>query len=36
LTDDISMDILDPWREDDGWVFTPEKAGCTADTVNGT
>ena len=35
LTDTISMDIVDPWREDDGWEFTPEKDGCTPDTVNG-
>jgi putative glutathione S-transferase len=36
LTDVISMDIVDPWREDAGWEFTPEKEGCTPDTVNGT
>ena len=35
LTDSVSMDIVDPWRADDGWEFTPEKDGCTADTVNG-
>ena len=35
LTDVVSMDIVDPWREDDGWEFTPEKDGCTPDTVNG-
>ena len=35
LTDIISIDIVDPWREDDGWEFTPEKDGCTPDTVNG-
>jgi len=35
LTDTISMDVVDPWREDDGWEFTPEKGGCTPDTVNG-
>jgi putative glutathione S-transferase len=34
LTDAVSMDIVDPWREDEGWAFTPEKAGCTPDTVN--
>ncbi|WP_255152816.1 glutathione S-transferase family protein [Halorarius halobius] len=35
LTDIVSMDIVDPWREDEGWEFTPEKDGCTPDTVNG-
>ncbi|MFB6085284.1 MAG: glutathione S-transferase family protein [Halodesulfurarchaeum sp.] len=36
LEDVISMDVLDPYREDRGWQFTPEKDGCTPDTVNGT
>lgn len=36
LTDAVTMDVVDPVREDDGWKFTPEKDGCTADTVNGT
>ena len=35
LTDAVSMDVLDPWREDEGWEFSPEKDGCTRDTVNG-
>lgn len=35
LEDIISMDIVDPYRESKGWRFTPEKEGCTADTVNG-
>ncbi|WP_251328738.1 glutathione S-transferase family protein [Haloplanus pelagicus] len=35
LTDAISMDIVDPVRKDEGWEFTPEKDGCTPDTVNG-
>ncbi|WP_324756167.1 glutathione S-transferase family protein [Haloarcula sp. GH36] len=35
LEDAISVDIVDPYRDDDGWQFTPEKAGCTEDTVNG-
>ncbi len=34
LTDVISMDIVDPIREDDGWEFSPVKDGCTPDTVN--
>lgn len=36
LTDIVSMDVVDPIREDEGWEFTPEKDGCTQDTVNGT
>jgi len=35
LEDAITVDVVDPYREDDGWQFTPEKAGCTPDTVNG-
>lgn len=35
LDDVISMDIVDPYRDEEGWQFTPEKAGCTPDTVNG-
>ena len=35
LMDAVSMDVVDPWREDDGWEFTPGKDGCTPDTVNG-
>ncbi|MFB6173136.1 MAG: glutathione S-transferase family protein [Halobacteriales archaeon] len=35
LEDAVSMDVLDPYREDRGWQFTPGKAGCTADSVNG-
>lgn len=31
----ISMDIVDPVRIDQGWEFSPEKDGCTPDTVNG-
>ena len=33
LEDAISMDVVDPYREADGWQFTPEKDGCTPDTV---
>jgi putative glutathione S-transferase len=36
LADAVSVDVVDPYREDDGWQFTPEKAGCTPDTVNGS
>ena len=35
LTDVVTMDVVDPIREDEGWEFTPEKEGCTEDTVNG-
>ncbi len=35
LEDAISMDVVDPYRDEKGWQFTPEKAGCTPDTVNG-
>jgi len=35
LTDAITMDVVDPYREEEGWQFTPEKEGCTPDTVNG-
>ncbi|WP_144905752.1 glutathione S-transferase family protein [Halobellus captivus] len=35
LTEIVSMDVVDPWRENDGWEFTPAKEGCTRDTVNG-
>jgi len=36
LEDAISVDVVDPFRADDGWQFTPEKDGCTPDTVNGS
>lgn len=32
----VSVDVVDPIRRDDGWEFSPEKSGCTPDTVNGT
>lgn len=35
LEDVISVDVVDPYRDEDGWQFTPEKDGCTPDTVNG-
>lgn len=34
LEDAISMDIVDPHRQSDGWEFSPEKDGCTPDTEN--
>lgn len=35
LADDVSVDVVDPYRDEGGWQFTPEKDGCTPDTVNG-
>ena len=35
LEDAISVDVVDPYRDEDGWQFTPEKEGCTADSHNG-
>jgi len=29
LEDAITVDVVDPIRQDDGWRFTPEKDGCT-------
>ena len=34
LEDAMSVDYVDPYRGEDGWQFTPEKDGCTPDTVN--
>ena len=35
LEDEISMDIVDPYRGDRGWQFTPEKDDCTVDSLAG-
>ena len=35
LEDAITVDVVDPFRADDGWQFTPEKEGCTPDRING-
>ena len=35
LEDAVSVDVVDPYRADDGWQFTPEKDGCTADSLHG-
>lgn len=35
LTDAITVDIVDPYRNEDGWQFTPGKDGCTPDTASG-
>jgi len=34
LEDAVSVDVVDPWRGEGGWQFSPEKDGCTPDTVN--
>lgn len=34
LEDAISVSVVDPYRDEDGWQFTPEKAGCTRDHVH--
>ena len=36
LEDAVSVDVVDPYRDEGGWQFTPEKDGCTPDTVNGS
>jgi len=36
LEDAISVDVVDPFRAEDGWQFTPDKEGCTPDTVTGS
>ena len=36
LDDAITVDVVDPYRQDDGWAFTPEKAGCTTDQIHGS
>ncbi|MEF8840153.1 MAG: glutathione S-transferase family protein [Haloarculaceae archaeon] len=34
LEDVVSMDVVDPYRDERGWQFTPEKDDCTPDSVN--
>ncbi|SDJ40625.1 putative glutathione S-transferase [Halovenus aranensis] len=36
LEDVISVDYVDPFRDEGGWQFTPEKAGCTEDSLYGS
>ena len=36
LEDAISVDVVDPFRGEDGWQFTPEKDGCTEDSLYGS
>ncbi|ELY93800.1 glutathione transferase [Natrialba hulunbeirensis JCM 10989] len=35
LEDAISVSVVDPYRGEDGWQFTPGKEGCTHDHVHG-
>ncbi|WP_135305314.1 glutathione S-transferase family protein [Haloarcula amylovorans] len=35
LEDAISVDVVDPYRDEDGWQFTSEKEGCTEDSLYG-
>jgi len=34
LEEAITVDVLDPYREEYGWQFTPDKDRCTHDSVN--
>ncbi|MHB9288740.1 glutathione S-transferase family protein [Halobacteriales archaeon Cl-PHB] len=36
LENAITVDVVDPYRDEDGWQFTPGKNGCDTDTVNGS
>lgn len=36
LDDAMTLDIVDPHRQDDGWEFTPDKDGCTVDSIHGS
>ncbi len=35
LEEAITVDVVDPYRDERGWQFTAGKDGCTPDTVNG-
>ncbi|WP_128478660.1 glutathione S-transferase family protein [Halorussus pelagicus] len=35
LEDAISVSVVEPYRENDGWEFSPDKEGCTEDHING-
>ncbi|MFP9059808.1 glutathione S-transferase family protein [Natrialbaceae archaeon A-chndr2] len=35
LENAISVSVVDPYRANDGWQFSPEKAGCTVDHLHG-
>jgi putative glutathione S-transferase len=34
--DPITISVVDPYRDEDGWKFTPEKDGCTGDPITGS
>ncbi|MEF8813477.1 MAG: glutathione S-transferase family protein [Halovenus sp.] len=36
LEDAITVDYVDPYRDEDGWQFTPDKDGCTPDSIHGS
>ena len=36
LEDAIDVSVVDPYRGEDGWQFSPEKPGCTADKLHGS
>jgi putative glutathione S-transferase len=36
LEDAITVDYVDPFRDEGGWQFTPEKEGCTEDSQYGS
>ncbi|MFC7072580.1 glutathione S-transferase family protein [Halovenus rubra] len=36
LEDAISVDYVDPFRAEGGWQFTPDKEGCTEDSLYGS
>ena len=35
LEDVVSVDVVDPYRDEGGWQFTPGREGCTVDSVHG-
>lgn len=35
LEETISVSVVDPFRDEDGWGFSPEKEGCTPDHIHG-
>ncbi len=35
LEDAIGVSVVDPYRDEDGWQFTPERGGCTPDRLHG-
>ena len=36
LEDAVSVSVVDPYRAENGWRFTPEKEGCTPDHLHGS